>query len=169
MTHETSVKKVLVIGGGEGATLRELLKWKNLDSVTMIDWDKELVEYFRKHEFHWHRGAFEDPRVTLEARDIFEAVKEDRKYDVIIVDLVDPDMSDPKWVALFKRLVGWLGEKGVMSVNAGGVFPWDSGDVPAIRAVLKEGMGGAVHHMFQHKKWVPSFGREWAFVILKNY
>jgi len=166
-------KDILIIGGGEGATLREVLKWNDVRSVTMIDWDEELVSYFREKESVWHRGAFEDPRVKLEFCDIFEAIKEKRQYDRIYVDLVDPDLKDQQWRTLFKRLVEWLKPSGAMNINAGGVFPWDEGDVPEIECILKESMEGEgkskeTYQLSRMKKFVPSFGREWAFVLLKK-
>ncbi len=162
-------KRVLILGGGEGATLREVLKWNDVESVTMLDWDKELVEYFRSKEPTWHRGAFEDPRVTLEHSDIFQVIDQSREYDRIFVDLVDPDLKDESWRHLFKRLVNWLGPKGAMNINAGGVFPWDDGDVPEIEAMLEGTIkGNSKYQLSRHKKWIPSFGREWAFVILKK-
>lgn len=162
-------KTVLIIGGGEGATLREVLKWKDVESVTMLDWDEELVTYFREKESTWHRGAFQDPRVHLEFADIFHVIDQNRSYDRILVDLVDPDMNDERWRSFFHKLVGWLAPKGQMNINAGGVYPWDDGDVPAIEEVLRESMEGKeAYQLFRNKKWVPSFGREWAFVILKK-
>jgi predicted membrane-bound spermidine synthase len=107
--------------------------------------------------------------VTLEFADVFSVIDQTRSYDRIYVDLVDPDMKDEQWRSLFKKLVGWLAEKGAMNINAGGVFPWDDGDVPAIEHILKEAMEGkSSYQIVRNKKWVPSFGREWAFVILKK-
>ena len=161
-------KKVLILGGGEGATLREVLKWKDVSSVTMLDWDSELVKYFRNNEPSWHKGAFEDPRVSLEFSDIFEVIDEKRYYDRILVDLVDPDLKEERWRNLFKKLVGWLSPGGSMNINAGGIFPWDDGNVPDIETLLKEAMGDEKYQLHRNKKWIPSFGREWAFVILKK-
>jgi spermidine synthase len=171
-TDRETMKDVLVIGGGEGATLREILKWKDVGSVTMLDWDKELITYFREKEPTWHRGAFEDPRVKLEFSDIFDVIGETRKYDRIYVDLVDPDLKDERWRNFFQKLVGWLNPKGAMNINAGGVFPWDEGDVPEIERILGESIGKnnkeCPYQILRMKKFVPSFGREWAFVILKK-
>jgi len=164
-----SPKNILILGGGEGATLREVLKWKDVESVTMLDWDRELVEYFRSKEPSWHRGAFEDSRVTLEHSDIFEVIHQPRQYDRIFVDLVDPDLTNDSWRQLFKSLANWMKPSGAMNINAGGVFPWDDGDVPEIEMILQEAMNGqGKYQMSRHKKWIPSFGREWAFVILKK-
>ncbi|XTZ09781.1 MAG: spermidine synthase, partial [cyanobacterium endosymbiont of Rhopalodia yunnanensis] len=48
ITHQF-VKKALVLGGGEGATIREILRWKSIEKVTMIDIDGEVVAACQKH------------------------------------------------------------------------------------------------------------------------
>jgi spermidine synthase len=170
MPSQKEKLNVLVLGGGEGATLREVLKWKNVANVTMIDWDEELVDYFRTKEPTWHKGSFNDPRVTLEFRDVFTLLNEHRKYDIILVDLVDPDLEDSRWKQLFEHLLTWLEPFGAMNVNSGGVFPWDMGNVPAIYDILEKSIQatGISYQLSKAKKFVPSFGREWAFVILKK-
>jgi len=168
-SDRNTLKNVLILGGGEGATLREVLKWKDVANVTMLDWDQELVEYFRSKEPSWGKGAFDDPRVSLEHADIFDVIDQPRKYDRIFVDLVDPDLKDEAWRGLFRKLVGWLGPRGAISINAGGVYPWDDGDVPEIEKILHDEMQEkGPYQISRTKKWVPSFGREWAFVILKK-
>ncbi|HLQ63425.1 MAG TPA: spermidine synthase, partial [bacterium] len=56
-------RRVLVCGGGEGAPLREILRYRSVESVTMVDIDRELVDLCREHLPSWHAGAFDDPRV----------------------------------------------------------------------------------------------------------
>ncbi|HNE68665.1 MAG TPA: hypothetical protein PLE39_09810, partial [Anaerolineales bacterium] len=56
-------KRGLVLGGGEGATIRELLKWKAMERVVMVDLDGEVVEACKVHLPEMHQGAFDDPRV----------------------------------------------------------------------------------------------------------
>jgi spermidine synthase len=83
-------RDVLIIGGGEGATLREVVAHASVRRATMVDLDEEAVELCRTHMTSWHRGAFEDPRVELifaDGRDFVE--KSDAFYDVVIIDVVD--------------------------------------------------------------------------------
>ena len=62
-------RDVLIIGGGEGATLREVLSHASVRRAVMVDLDRELVELCREHLFQWHQGAFDDPRCELLAED----------------------------------------------------------------------------------------------------
>jgi len=100
-THRPA-KAVCIIGGAEGATLREVLK-HDPERVVMIDIDGELVQICREHLPEWSMGAFEDPRVELRAMDgrAFLAGT-DEKFDAVLVDLSDPMENAPSTL-LFTR------------------------------------------------------------------
>ncbi len=83
-------KSVLIIGGGDGGALREVLRHP-VSRVDFVELDKEVVEFSRKHLAEINAGALEDPRVNLRFQD-GRAWVEDRpgEYDVIIMDMTDP-------------------------------------------------------------------------------
>jgi len=84
-----SPERVLIIGGGEGATLREVLKHP-VKEVKMVDIDEEMIKVAKEY-LKFDRGAFEDERAELIIEDGLKYVKEEKgKYDVIIVDATDP-------------------------------------------------------------------------------
>ena len=56
MLRHLNPRDVLIVGGGEGATLREVLVHRSVNSVTMVDIDREVVELCREHLIGWHRG-----------------------------------------------------------------------------------------------------------------
>ena len=58
-------KRVFIGGGGEGATLREVLRHRSVKEAVMVDLDAEVVALCREHLATWHQGAFDDPRTTL--------------------------------------------------------------------------------------------------------
>jgi len=83
-------RNVLIVGGGEGATLREVLAHRAVRAATMVDIDQEAVEVCREFLPSWHRGAFEDSRTRLHFADGRKFVEEsDEFYDVAIIDVVD--------------------------------------------------------------------------------
>lgn len=91
----TAHKRVLIVGGGEGATAREVLKW-NPDFVSHVDWvdiDGGLVDLCRRHLGWADDSVYNDPRLNYYAEDIrtFLAECGETKYDIIILDLPDPD------------------------------------------------------------------------------
>jgi len=65
MTTHPNPARVLIIGGGEGATLREVLKHGTVVEAVMVDIDGELVEYAKKYLGVMHRGSFNDPRAKV--------------------------------------------------------------------------------------------------------
>lgn len=91
-------KNVLIIGGGEGATLREVLQNVNVHTVTMVDIDEGLVQFCRTHLFSMHRGSFNSSRVSLIFEDGAHFAKHSPSelFDVVIVDGLDfHDGSSP--------------------------------------------------------------------------
>lgn len=160
MEKNPSAKTVCIIGGGEGATAREVLKYTTVQRVDMIDWDKELVEFFRDYETDWHKGALKNSKISFEYSDIFTIAGQKRQYDVVIIDLTDPDMNENRWKEVISQLAQWKAPTGSFIMNAGGVLPWDMGAVPQIKRILSEQFPVSTF-----KTFVPSFCREWAFVM----
>jgi spermidine synthase len=84
-------QNILVIGGGDGGTIRELLRHKCIKKVDLVEIDKDVIEASKQFFPAMSRGFF-DPRVTVYIRDGIEFVKEARAntYDIIIIDGTDP-------------------------------------------------------------------------------
>ncbi|MGI6190007.1 MAG: polyamine aminopropyltransferase [Clostridiales bacterium] len=82
--------KVLIIGGGDGGAAREVLKYKEVEEVQLIEIDEEVINAIREF-FPGLAGVFDDPRFKLIVDDGIEFVKSKQdEYDVIIVDSSDP-------------------------------------------------------------------------------
>jgi spermidine synthase len=96
MTHipilaHGKVENVLVIGGGDGGMIEEVLKHKSVKKVVMVEIDRAVVDIAEQFLPTIHKGAFNDPRLTLVIADGFEYVKDtEDRFDVIIVDSCDP-------------------------------------------------------------------------------
>lgn len=96
MTHvpilaHGNVSKVLIIGGGDGGVLREVLRHKAVEKATMVEIDRAVVDMCVEHLPMISAGAFDDSRTDLVIADGAAFVAEAReKYDVIIVDSTDP-------------------------------------------------------------------------------
>ena len=86
-----SVRTVLIIGGGDGGTAREVLRHRRVEAVTMVEIDRAVVDLCATWLPKLSDGAFEDPRLELVIADGARFVAEtDRTWDVIIVDSTDP-------------------------------------------------------------------------------
>jgi spermidine synthase len=96
-------RSVCVIGGAEGATIREVAKYGDVHRIVMVDIDGELVEVCRRYLPEWSAGAYEDPRLELLTGDGRRYLEETGEtFDVILVDLGDPTAGSPA-VSLFTR------------------------------------------------------------------
>ncbi len=96
MLAHPNPKRVAVIGGGEGATIREVLK-HDVEEVVMVDLDEEVIRVAKEYLPEWHQGAFDDPKVKLVIQDGRKFLEETEPgtFDVIILDLVDPTEGAP--------------------------------------------------------------------------
>jgi spermidine synthase len=84
-------REVLIIGGGDGGTLEEVLKHPGVERAVMVELDSRVVEIARTHLPDVSRGAFDDPRSELIFSDGAAFVAEtERRFDVILIDSTDP-------------------------------------------------------------------------------
>lgn len=83
-------EKVLIIGGGDGAIMREVLKHECVKKCTLIDIDKRVIACSK--EFMPFAGcSFSDSRTDVKCMDAMKFIREtDERYDVVIVDSTDP-------------------------------------------------------------------------------
>lgn len=120
---QSKCQNILIIGGGEGALLREVLKYKSIKKITMVDIDAEFIDICKNHLLSFHNDAFKDERVQVifeDGRNFLENSKE--KFDAIILDLTAPDKGCPsvylytsEWYSLVSNC---LAEDGVLSAYA---------------------------------------------------
>lgn len=90
MATNPAIKRVLVIGGGDGGTVRELTRYPSIEHVDMVDIDEMVVNVCREY-LPLTSGRLDDPRVHLYFEDGLKFVRRfDDAYDLIIVDSTDP-------------------------------------------------------------------------------
>ncbi len=86
----TKAQKVLVIGGGDGGTVREILKHDNVKEVDVCEIDEKVIEISKRH-FPYLANSFDDPKVKIYCEDGNKFIKDHKdEYDIIIVDSSDP-------------------------------------------------------------------------------
>jgi spermidine synthase len=164
LTHPQP-ESVFIAGGGEGATLREVLAHKTVKRAVMVDIDEEVVNLCRRLLPAWHQDAFDDPRAELhfvDARKYLEGSGD--KFDVIIIDLVDPLEQGPArllYTQEFYQIVKQkLGTDGIMSVQAEPAEWRNSDNFTAIAGTLRNVFTIARPYQVH----VPSFLGLWGFV-----
>ncbi len=84
-------RRALIIGGGDGGVLREVLRHESIERAVLCEIDRDVVELSLKHLPNISQGAFDDPRVELVIADGVKYVAEtDERFDCIIVDSTEP-------------------------------------------------------------------------------
>jgi len=87
-----NVKKVLIIGGGDGSVLKQALRYPQLEKAVVVDIDDSVVEMTKQWMPEVCGSAFDDPRAKVIINDATIYIKEtDEKFDVIICDSTDPE------------------------------------------------------------------------------
>lgn len=86
-----SAERVLIIGGGDGGMLREIVKHKTVTHITQVEIDDQVIEMSKQYLPNHSQGAFEDPRWQLVIQDGMAFVRDSQqRFDVIIIDSTDP-------------------------------------------------------------------------------
>lgn len=154
-------RRVLVVGGGEGATVREVNRWSGVERVDWVDYDGELVQLCQLY-LAWAPDVLSHPRVNYMAADIRDAWSQlATEYDVIILDLPDPDgdtgylYSDEFWA----DIKGRLAPGGRLVTHCGPVRPFGDigGGFQRVRAPLGPSNDGF------YSIGIPSFQGDWGF------
>ena len=156
-----NIKNVCIVGGGEGATAREVLKWP-VEKVDMYEWDKDVVELFKKYP-EWSQGAWDDPRLNVIHEDIFE-VTVNKKYDALIIDLFEPS---EKWEKLILKLSQWSSNIVMYAGMNTNTDPPYKKLMNMIQKLHDQWRGIPVNDIIVKKIYVPSFLGEAVFLIVK--
>ena len=159
-------RSALVIGGGEGATLRETLRYRSLTRAVMVDIDGEVVELCKKHLAEMHRGAFEDPRTDVrheDARAYLEKTGE--RFDFISVDLVEPLEEGPACMLFTREFYALVRDRltpgGAMTVQAGMTKINELSFFTAIHRTLRD----VFPVVAGYQTFVSCFGTPWGFIV----
>ncbi len=160
---------VLIIGGGEGATLREVLRHRTVDRVVMVDIDGELVEICQKHLPEWHEGAFADPRTELVIADGWDYVAQSgASFDVIIVDVCDALENGPALRLYTQRFYDMLRARlrpgGIVVVQAMELSSEEYEDHLKVRAQL----GRVFPLVRSYATYIPTFWSSWGFIVASD-
>jgi spermidine synthase len=86
-----AVKDLLIVGGGDGGMLREVIKHRDIERITQVEIDAKVIEMSKEFLPNHSQGAFADPRVDIVIDDGMNFVNSsERRFDVIISDSTDP-------------------------------------------------------------------------------
>jgi len=159
-------EKVLIIGGGEGATLREVLKYSCVKRCLMLDIDQQVVEASRIFLSEWNNGAFEDERAEIiyeDARKYLENTNE--KFDVILIDITEPIENTPAYFLVTKEMYKIIKDH----LRPNGLMAQQAGSTSISELHIFASMYKTISSIFKIVKTmslqIPSFSLPWGIII----
>jgi spermidine synthase len=159
-------RRVLVLGTGEGATAREILRHPSIEHVTMVDIDAEVVELCKQWLPTWNAGAFDDPRVHLVTGDAGEYLRSQQpgQLDAIIMDLTGPEFgpaSDLYSRDFFQLVRSRLAEEGVFVTQGSGAHYLLGSPFEEVARLLT----ALYPSTLSYAELIPSFDELWIYVL----
>ncbi len=165
LASERAPESGLVIGGGEGATLREILRYPSIRRAVMVDIDGEVVDLCKKYLPEMHQGAFEDTRSELrheDARAYLEKTSE--RFDFITIDLVEPLEEGPACLLFTKEFYTLVRERltpgGALTLQAGMTKLGELDFFTSIHRTLRE----VFPVVAGYQTFISCFGTPWGFI-----
>ncbi len=160
---------VLILGGGEGATLREVLRHPGVRRATMVDIDGDVVELSKQYLPEWSAGAFEEKRARVIVGDALKFLAEDKdQYGVIISDLTEPledSPSNPLFCdTVFRNIKSRLAPGGIYTLQASTAGFHNLTLHTKMARTLRKYYKNVVSY-YTH---VPAFDNDWAFIACSD-
>lgn len=162
MLAHPNPKRVLIIGGGDGGTLREVLKHETVEKATMVEIDEMVIEVSKIY-MNVARGAFEDPRAEVMVGDGVRYLREtDERFDVIIVDSTDP-VGPAKLLfseEFYRDAYEKLNDRGLYITQAGSVYLFTNELIDAYKA-----MKNVFDRVYYFSFPVIGYASPWSFLV----
>jgi len=158
---------VLVIGAGDGAILREVLKYPTIKSVELAELDAGVIEFSKKHLASIHNHAFDDPRVSVVITDGRKFVEDcPGKFDIVIMDMTDP-FGPSKYLYtkdFFKQVKrSFRNDKGIFCMHT---------ESPVMRprtfACIQKTLGAVFTHVCPLYVYVQMYSTLWSITVASD-
>jgi len=155
-------RQVLLIGGGDGGALREILVHKTVEQVDLVELDEAVVRLARKELPFLHSGAFDDPRVRIlfcDGRSFVESANP--VYDAVIMDMTDPAGASRNLYTreFFQAVSGVMrGPEAVFSMHSESPLT-----TPAFFACIGQTLKTVFSIVCTSSTFVPMYGTLWSF------
>lgn len=164
--------RVLILGGGDGCAAREVLKWKNVGCIDLVDYDYQFVETFGKGILsEVNENAIHNQKVQYHSMDAIQYLNSTNHiYDAVFIDFPDPD-SDV-FIQLYKDTIKdcrkVLHSEGIISMHVGPAIldenhpNWHT--IALCNKTLLSTFADRNPKIYFDSCYVPSFSNEWAFL-----
>lgn len=158
-------KKVLVLGGGDGLAVREILKYPSITSITLVDLDKKMTQLFSTNPIllQLNKSSLINAKVKVLNEDAFLFLKSNtNRYDFIVIDFPDPsNFSIGKLYSntFYRLLFGALADAGMAVIQSTSPYV-----APKSFWCIDETIRSVGFHTAPYHNLVPSFG-EWGYIL----
>ncbi|CAH0994617.1 Polyamine aminopropyltransferase [Emticicia aquatica] len=165
MTFTKNPEKILVLGGGDGMAVRELLKYTSIKSITLIDLDADMTNLFRKNEMltRLNQNALNNIKVKVLNQDAFLWIKQNKiLFDAIVIDFPDPNnfaLGKLYSNTFYRELTHTLAPEGFIVVQSTSPFMAPKSYWCVNKTLQSVGFKTLPYHVY-----VPSFG-DWGYVL----
>jgi len=162
-------ENILVLGGGDGLAAREILKYKDVKNITIVDLDNEITDIAVKNRFlrELNKESFTNKKVKIINEDAFKFLETANNfYDIIIIDLPDPNNSSLARLysrEFYKIVRQKMSRTGVIVTQATSPF-FSTEAFWCIDETLKT---AGFKYTYPYHTYVPSFG-DWGFIMASN-
>ncbi|MDR6785609.1 spermidine synthase [Pedobacter africanus] len=160
-----NAKKVLIMGGGDGLAVREVLKYPDVKEITLVDLDPGMTNLFKSNSMllELNKSSLLSPKVKIINADAFTWIRnQQQKYDFIIIDFPDPsNYSVGKlYTNSFYRLVrSALSDHGLIVVQSTSPYV-----APKSYWCVNQTLESVGFHTIPYHNYVPSFG-DWGYIM----
>jgi spermidine synthase len=168
MAAAKSVKNVLVMGGGDGLAVREILKYNEVNQITLVDLDEGMTRLFKTNNIltGFNKGALNNKKVTVINSDAYVWARDcKQQFDVVIIDFPDPsNYSLGKLYSLnfYRTLQHILSADAIVVIQT--TSPYYA---PKSFWCINKTVQQVLPKTDAYHTYVPSFG-EWGFTIAAN-
>jgi spermidine synthase len=156
---------VLILGGGDGMAAREILKYRDVEQVTLVDLDPAMTRLFRENALltKLNSNSLNSPKLKVINADAFQWLRQNHtRYDIAIVDFPDPGnfaVGKLYTTAFYRQLRHSLYDSSVMVIQATSPLV-----APKAFWCVDATLHAAGYHTLPYHTYVPSFG-EWGYVM----
>ena len=157
------VKRVLILGGGDGGAAEELLKYPTVERVVIAELDEVVIRVAREYFQSIHNGALDDPRVEIRIGDGLAYVRDTtERFDLVLLDLTDPDTPASALYAgeFFSSVKKLLNPGGAMVLHtASPIFR------PDVVSMLYQRLKKNFTIVAPMGLYIPLYGAYWSFAV----
>lgn len=157
------VRNALILGGGDGGSAEELLKYPSVERIVLAELDEAVIRISRQYLSNIHKGSLDDPRVEIRIGDGLAYVNEcHEQFDLVLLDLTDPDTpaSELYTAEFFQSVKRILAPGGAMVLHTGSpVFS------PKTVQTIYRRLTQHFTNVAPFGLYIPLYGAYWSFAL----